>query len=104
MVDKSSRHLWRSAFRILSSIRDARSVTFQVAEGARLFKVVFYATVAAYIIDCVFGCGGILMMIFGTYVIAKARAKLGEFYGIDVHPCGNYCLSFWCGCCVVSQV
>jgi len=76
----------------------------QVAEGARLFKGVFYATVAAYLIDWIIGFGGILIMIFGTYVIAKSRSRIGKVYGIPVDPLGNCCLSFWCGCCAASQV
>lgn len=76
----------------------------QVAKAARLFKGVFYATVAAYVLDYVIGFGGILIMIFGTFVIAKSRARIGKVYNIPVDPCGNWCLSFWCGCCVAAQV
>lgn len=76
----------------------------QVAQAARLFKGVFYATVAAYLLDYVVGFGGVLIMIFGTFVIAKSRARIGKVYNIHVDPFENCCLSFWCGCCVVSQV
>ncbi|CAM9777115.1 unnamed protein product [Ectocarpus sp. 12 AP-2014] len=75
-----------------------------VGQAARLFKGVFYAVVATYLIDCVFGCGGILIMFCGTYAIAKARSRVARHYRIPINKCGNCCLSFWCGCCVVSQV
>eukprot|EP00752_Nemacystus_decipiens_P006537 g5888.t1 len=76
----------------------------QVAKSARLFKGVFYATIAAFALDYALGFGSIVIMLFGTYAIAKSRARIGEAYGIPVNPFANWCLSFWCGCCVVSQV
>ncbi|CAB1116735.1 unnamed protein product [Ectocarpus sp. CCAP 1310/34] len=76
----------------------------QVAQAARLFKGVFYAVVAAYLIDCVFGFGGILIMLCGTYAIAKSRSRVARHYGIPINKYGNCCLSLWCGCCVARHL
>eukprot|EP00903_Cladosiphon_okamuranus_P009856 g9366.t1 len=76
----------------------------QVAKTARLFKGVFYVTVAAFALDFAVGFGSILILVFGTYAIAKSRARIAKVYGIPVNTFGNWCCSFWCGCCVVAQV
>ena len=75
-----------------------------MSKSARLFKGVFYATVVTYVIDYALGFGAILIILFGTYAVAKSRARVGKVYGIAVNPFANWCLSFWCGFCVVSQV
>lgn len=75
----------------------------QVVEGARLFKYVFYVTVAVFTIVFMTGCQAFWLVV-GTYLIATARARIAEVYGIPLNPVANWCLSFWCGCCVVTQV
>lgn len=95
--------VWSSYFCILSFICDTQLIVRQVAEGARNFTGVFYATVAAYLTSAAYLAAAVFsLMIFGFFVIAKkARSRLGTFYGISAHPSMRklLCLSFCCGCC-----
>ncbi|CAM9446298.1 unnamed protein product [Laminaria digitata] len=50
------------------------------------------------------GLGGVLWLLFATYVVAVSRARLAEVYNIPLNPTENWCLSLWCNCCVATQV
>lgn len=48
--------------------------------------------------------GGVLWVLFGTYVVAVSRARIAKENGIPIRPVANWCLSLWCNCCVAAQV
>lgn len=79
-------------------------ISQQVAEGARLFKGVFYVTLIVYILSSFTGHAPELWIIYAIYLVAVSRKRIAEEYGIPLNPVENICLAFFCSCCAATQV
>lgn len=64
----------------------------------------FYVSVVVYLFEIMTGFGGLLWLVFATYIVAVSRARIAEVYNIPLNRTENWCLSLWCNCCVATQV
>lgn len=82
-------------------------VVGRIGKAARLFKGVLWITIMVYILDMLItlvGVGGLLWVVFSTYIVYKARERISNIYDIPINPLDNCCLSFWCNPCAAAQV